>query len=197
MKAFVRMAAVVVLVAMAAGAVGLWWISTHRFSAKAMPGRLETIAARQLRRLAIGRSARELSNPVPRTPEALHEGMEHYADHCAVCHANDGSGDTEMGRGLYPKVPDMRLPATQSLTDGELFFIIENGVRFTGMPAWSTGTPAGEQDSWRLVHFVRHLPELTAAEVTHMETLTPKSPAEIREQAEEEKFLEGEAPSKH
>jgi len=197
MKAFVRMAAVVVLVAMAAGAIGLWWISMHRFSAKATPGRLETIAARQLRRLAIGRGARELANPVPRTPEAVHEGMVHYADHCAVCHADDGSGETEMGRGLYPKVPDMRLPATQSLTDGELFLIIENGVRFTGMPAWSTGTPAGEQDSWQLVHFIRHLPELTPAELTHMETLTPKSPAAIREQAEEEKFLAGEATSKH
>ena len=197
MKAFAKMAAVVVLVGIAAGAIGLWWISMHRFSAKAAPGRLEAIAARQLRRLATGRGARELSNPVPGTPAALHEGMEHYADHCAVCHANDGSGDTEMGRGLYPKVPDMRLPATQSLTDGELFLIIENGVRFTGMPAWSTETPAGEQDSWRLVHFIRHLPELTPAELTHMETLTPKSPAEIHERAEEEKFLAGEAPSKH
>jgi mono/diheme cytochrome c family protein len=197
MKAFVRMAAVVVLVASAAGAIGLWWISMHRFSARAAPGRLETLAVRQLRRLATGRGARELSNPVPRTPEALHEGMEHYADHCAVCHANDGSGETEMGRGLYPKVPDMRLPATQSLTDGELFFIIENGVRFTGMPAWATGTPAGERDSWHLVHVIRHLPELTPAEVAHMETLTPRSPAQIREETEEEKFLAGETPAEH
>ena len=60
------------------------------------------------------------------------EGRDHFADHCATCHANDGSGNTEMGRGLYPKAPDMRLPATQNLSDAELFYIIENGVRLTG-----------------------------------------------------------------
>lgn len=186
-----RTVAAVTLVAMAAGVAGLWWVSTHRFSAKAAPGRLETVVVHQLRRLAMGSAARELQNPVRRTPEAIHEGMEHYADHCAVCHANDGSGDTEMGRGLYPKVPDMRLAETQSLSDGDLFSIIENGVRFTGMPAWSTGTNEGEQESWRLVHFIRHLPEVTKDELAHMETLTPKSPEEIREQLEEEKFLSG------
>lgn len=191
MRALLRSVAAVVLVAMAAAGVGLWWVSTHRFSAKAAPGRLESVVARRLRRLATGSGARGLQNPVPRTPEAIHAGMEHYADHCAVCHANDGSGDTDMGRGLYPKVPDMRLAETQALTDGELFSIIENGVRFTGMPAWSTGTPQGEQDSWRLVHFIRHLPELTKDELAHLETLTPKSPAAIREQIEEEKFLSG------
>ena len=191
MTGFLRTVAAVVLVAMAAAGVGWWWVSTHRFSAKAAPGRLETVVARRLRRLAMGSTARQLQNPVPRTPEAIREAMEHYADHCAVCHANDGSGDTEMGRGLYPKVPDMRLAETQSLSDGELFSIIENGVRFTGMPAWSTGTSDGEQDSWRLVHFIRHLLELTKDELAHMETLTPKSPEEIRERIEEEKFLEG------
>lgn len=177
--------------AIAAAGAGLWWVSTHRLSAKAAPGRLETVVVRQLRRLAMGSAARGLQNPVPRTPAAVREGMEHYADHCAVCHANDGSGDTEMGRGLYPKVPDMRLAETQSLSDGELFSIIEDGVRFTGMPAWSTGTTEGEQESWRLVHFIRHLPELTKDELADIETLTPKSPEGIRQQLEEEKFLSG------
>jgi mono/diheme cytochrome c family protein len=191
MKAFLRTVGAVVLVATAAAAVGLWWISTQRFSAKAAPGRLETLVAHRLRRLATGSAAGRLQNPVLPTPEGLHEGMTHYADHCAVCHAEDGSGNTEMGQGLYPKVPDMRLPATQSLSDGELFLIIENGVRFTGMPGWSTGTAEGEQDSWRLVHFIRHLPKLTAEDVAHLETLTPKSPQAIREQIEEERFLAG------
>jgi mono/diheme cytochrome c family protein len=119
------------------------------------------------------------------------EGMEHFADHCAVCHGNDGSGNTEMGRGLYPRAPDMRLPATQNLSDAELFYIIENGVRLTGMPGWATGTKEGETSSWHLVHFIRHLPKLTAEEVGHMEELTPKSPQAVRQQIEEEKFLQG------
>jgi hypothetical protein len=96
-----------------------------------------------------------------------------------------------MGRGLYPRAPDMRLPATQNLSDAELFYIIENGVRLTGMPGWSTGTKEGETSSWHLVTFVRHLPKLTKDELAAMEELNPKSPQEIRQQIEEEKFLQG------
>lgn len=69
------------------------------------------------------------------SPDILREGMEHYADHCATCHANDGSGDTLYGRGLNPPPPDLRANATQSKTDGELYAIIQNGVRMSGMPA--------------------------------------------------------------
>ena len=58
------------------------------------------------------------------------------ADHCATCQANGGSGQTEIGQNLYPKAPDMRLPRTQNLRDGEIYYIINNGVRLTGMPAW-------------------------------------------------------------
>jgi hypothetical protein len=85
----------------------------------------------------------------------------------------------------------MRQVVTQNLTDGELFWIIENGIRFTGMPAWSTGTKEGEEASWHLVHFIRRLPKLTPEELEEMESLNPKSPAEIRQQIEEEEFLKG------
>jgi mono/diheme cytochrome c family protein len=98
--------------------------------------------------------------------------MEHYARYCAVCHANDGSGlKTPLGTGLYPKPPDLRAAATQSLTDGELFYIIDNGVRFTGMPAFGTGesTPAGDKQLWELVQFVRRLPRITPDELATME----------------------------
>jgi hypothetical protein len=97
-----------------------------------------------------------------------------------------------MGKNLYPPAPDMRLPATQQLTDGELFYIIQNGVRLTGMPAWGTGTSHDEEDSWKLVHFIRHLPQLTLEEKRDIEKLNPKSADELREEEEEEKFLRGE-----
>ena len=83
----------------------------------------------------------------------------------------------------------MRLPATQELSDGELFYVIENGIRFTGMPAWSTGTADGEESSWRLVHFLRRLPQLTAGELEAMKARNPRSPEEIRLEIEEERFL--------
>ena len=124
----------------------------------------------------------------------LAAGLAHFADHCATCHANDGSGQTAIGRKLYPRAPDMRGPATQRLTDGELFYIIENGVRLTGMPAW--GGPGTAEGSWHLVHFIRHLPKLTAEEKAQMEALNPKSPDEWRALQDEDAFLRGEEPAR-
>jgi hypothetical protein len=93
---------------------------------------------------------------------------------------------------MYPPAPDMRAAATQSLSDGELFSIIENGIRLTGMPAWSTGTTEGERDSWALVHFIRGLPALSAADFERMEALNPRTPAEFREEEAARRFLAGE-----
>jgi mono/diheme cytochrome c family protein len=168
------------------------WLAAQGIGARAEPSAIETTLARRARQLAIPARDRDRAIPEPATPTTIRAGMEHWADHCASCHGNDGSGETTMGRALYPRVPDMRLPATQDLTDGELFYIIENGVKLTGMPAWSTGTPDGEQASWHLVHFIRHLPGITEAELAEMTDLNPRGPAEWRALEEERKFLAGE-----
>jgi mono/diheme cytochrome c family protein len=191
-RSFVRTLVLLLATVLGIGMLAGAYIVTTGVSARPTPGALEALTARTVRGMAIRTRVRGVSDPVPVTDATIMEGMEHFADHCAVCHANDGSGSTEMGRGLYPRAPDMRLPATQNLSDAELFYIIENGVRLTGMPGWSTGTKEGETSSWHLVHFIRHLPKLTAAEVEHMEELNPKSPQEVRQQIEEEKFLQGE-----
>lgn len=177
--------------ALVVGAAGLWYFVNSGVSAKERPGRIEEFLATRVRNMAIARRAGSLTNPVEYSGEVIAEGRAHFADHCATCHANDGSGDTPMGRGMWPKPPDMRLARTQDLTDGELFWIIENGVRFTGMPAWSTGTADGETASWHLVHFIRRLPKLTPEELEEMESLNPRPPAEIRQQMAEEDFLKG------
>ena len=184
-KAFLLLLALAVGV----GAIALWSFVSRGVSAKEQPGRLEEFAARRVRNMAIARRAKSLTNPVESSGDVIAAGRAHFADHCAICHGNDGSGDTPMGRGMYPKVPDIRLPRTQKLSDGELFWIIENGVRFTGMPAWSSGTQDGETASWHLVHFVRRLPKLTPEELEEMEALNPRSPAEVRQEIEEEEFL--------
>jgi mono/diheme cytochrome c family protein len=177
--------------ALVVGAAGLWYFVNSGVSAKEQPGRIEEFLAGGVRNMAISRRAGSLTNPIEYSGEIIAEGRAHFADHCATCHANDGSGDTSMGRGMWPKPPDMRLARTQNLTDGELFWIIENGVRFTGMPAWSTGTADGETASWHLVHFIRRLPKLTPEELEEMESLNPRPPAEIRQQIAEEEFLKG------
>jgi mono/diheme cytochrome c family protein len=149
--------------------------SVGGFSARAEPTRIERVAARLARRWAVPGRGRQARNPVPFTPNTWAEGREHFADHCATCHANDGSGDTEIGRNLYPKAPDMRLDDTQSLSDGELYYIIQNGVRLTGMPAWGLERD-DDLDTWRLVIFLRHLRELTPEQLKEMESLNPKAP---------------------
>ena len=150
------------------------YVKTTGLDARQTPGALETSIARSLRRLAVPSELRGKANPVPDTPEVLAKARADFANHCAICHGNDGSGDTVMGRGLFPKAPDMRVAATQELTDGELLYIIEYGVRFSGMPGWGDGSPASEEVGWRLVRFVRHLPKLTPEEVSEMEELNPK-----------------------
>src|SRR5258708_7257116 len=94
--------------------------------------------------------------------------------------------------------PDMRLPETQQMSDGELFYIMQNGIRLSAMPAWGGGSDQDAADSWKLVHFIRHLPQLTAAEKKEMEKLNPKSPDELKEEeGEEERFLKGEDINDH
>ena len=192
MKTLLKVVGLVLVVAVILGIVGVAYAVTTGLSARAEPGRLETRLARAVRGMAVPRDVRGRANPVAATPEVLADALAHFADHCAPCHANNGSGDTDMGRGLFPKSPDMRNELTQKLTDGELFYIIEEGVRFTGMPAWGDGSAKSEDASWRLVHVIRHLPALSPDELERMESLNPKSPDEIRQQLEEEQFLAGE-----
>jgi len=190
-RSIVETVALLVALAVVLGILAGAYLVTAGVSARPQPSRVEAFAARTVRGIAIRLRTRGLTNPVPASPDVVAEGLAHFADHCASCHGNDGSGDTEMGRGLYPRAPDMRLPATQNLSDGELFYIIENGVRFTGMPGWATGTAAGEESTWHLVQFIRHLPRLTPDELERMKELNPRSPDEIKQEIQQEEFLKG------
>lgn len=145
------------------------------FSALATPSAVEELAATTARKMAVPSSYRQLHNPIPPSPENFHRGMAHFADHCATCHANDGSGQTIFGKGLYPKPPDLRAAATQNKSDGELYYTIDNGVRLSGMPAFSSiHTP---EKSWRLILFIRHLPQITPEELNEMKELNRKPQA--------------------
>lgn len=193
-RSILEIALIAVVVTAVLGILGGVYFMTSGVSAKPVPGRIETIAAHTIRDASIALRTRNMKNPVALTDASIAAGRDHFADHCAVCHGNDGSGDTEMGRGLYPRPPDMRLAWTQDLTDGQLFYIIENGVRLTGMPGWGIGTKEGEEESWHLVNFIRHLPKITDEEVDHMASINPKSPEQIRQEIEAEQFLNGGEP---
>jgi cytochrome c553 len=192
-----RVLLIVTLVVLAVVAYSAW--NFGGFSTRSEPSYLEKVLARSVRGFAIPSRARDARNPVPFSSDVWAESRVHFADHCASCHANDGSGQTEIGRNLYPKAPDMRLPATQHLTDGEIYWIIENGVRLTGMPAWGAGG-GNDADTWKLVHFIRHINELTDEHLAEMTTFNPKTRAELEEERADEAFLAGEqveTPSGH
>jgi mono/diheme cytochrome c family protein len=187
-----RLAWILVLGVCCAAAALFYVRSTGGFTARRTASSLEVWVARALRGIATPSEAKQRRNPVALSNEAIAAGLAHWADHCAGCHANNGSGQISMGQGMFPPASDMRLPATQRLTDGELFFIIENGIPWTGMPAW--GHPGKDgTDTWNLVHFIRHLPSLTFEERREMERLNPKGPDQLEEERQQQQFLEGES----
>jgi mono/diheme cytochrome c family protein len=185
--------AIGIVVVVALGGLIFLKTGANGFSARSEPSSLETFAAQRARSMAMPAAAKNRPNPVAGSKEVMDEAMAHWADHCAVCHGNDGAGQVEMGRGMYPHAPDMRKESTQKLSDGELFYIIENGIRLSGMPAWGGGED-DEEDSWKLVQFIRHLPELSAAELAQMERLNPKGPDDLEQEREEQEFLNGQTP---
>jgi len=190
----VLLAIVVVLGLLVAAVVS---ILHDGLSARAQPSALETAIARTARKMAAPSGAHNQKNPIADSPDVQREARLHFADHCAICHSNDGSGDTMIGHGLYPKPPDLREQGTQNLSDGDIFWIIQNGVRLTGMPAFGgagSGHDHDVEDSWKLVRFIRHLPALTPAEKLEMEKYNPKGPDDREEEQEENDFLNGAKP---
>lgn len=182
--------ALAIAAAMVAIVIGVTMIR-HGFGAGDEPSSVEKEVAQFMRHAAVPSSAKRRSNPVPMTDAVLAEARAHWADHCALCHGNDGKGDTPIGHNLYPRVPDMTTPDTQDQTDGELFYVIENGVRLSGMPAWKGAGEHSEDSSWALVGFIRHLPKIGSDELRLMETLNPKGP----EDRAEDEFLRGGPPA--
>ena len=191
MKRFLTALAIVFAVVLLVGAGAYVYMRTamNGFSARAEPSRTETMLAEYARATAMPASAKSIKNPIALSPEIQHEALAHFADHCAVCHGNDGRGETMFGKGMYPQPPDLRSAYTQAMSDGEIFYIVENGIRMSGMPAFGGADSA--EASWKLVHFIRHLPQLTPAEEAQMGLLNPKSPEEIQEEKDEEQFLNG------
>jgi mono/diheme cytochrome c family protein len=182
---FLRRRGAVLLIASAllllvAGVWLYWFISSHGFSAREKPTALEALLAKHARRIATAADAKNLKDLLSPTPLNIREGRDHFADHCAICHANDGSGQTQINSGLYPPAPDLGKKGTQDLSDGEIFYIIKNGIRFTGMPGWD----GEDEENWQLVLFIRHLPELTPKELDLMNEING-----LERQGEEESPL--------
>jgi plastocyanin/mono/diheme cytochrome c family protein len=146
-------------VALVCAAVVAWaLLRWHGLVSDKAPGRVETAIARRLVVLSIPAAERNRSNPLSGDTDAWKDGAEHFQEHCATCHGRTGRGDSSIAKRMFPPVPDLADPAIQAMSDGALFAIIQNGVRWTGMPAFRQ--EHGAEDTWKLVSFIRRVPGL-------------------------------------
>src|SRR5687768_13507888 len=111
MKRAAMIGAAVIIVAVVIGAIAIGSTIRSGLSTHEEPPWIEAAAARIVRYWAVPSDLRDARNPVPLTPQTLAEGRAHFADHCAVCHGNDGKGESGMGKLMYPKTPNLTLPA--------------------------------------------------------------------------------------
>lgn len=168
MKHLIRIwaaAAVLGVIAIAAAGLILW---RRGFEARSDPPEWESDIAMKLHDSAIPARYEKLTSPLPANQIDLVEAGGHYEEHCAACHGDNGNGETKFHGIMNPRPTDLRSDDTQEMSDGELYWVIKNGVRWTGMPAF--GKPGdGDEHAWKIVAFVRHLPKLTAAEQQQMQ----------------------------
>ena len=121
------------------------------------PGPIETIFATQAKHILVHRSSsRDSISPAPTDLRAsIEEGDKLYGTECAMCHGPNGHTPTDFGRWMYPRASDLTSPEVQQYSDRELFWIVKNGIRLSGMPAF--GKVESDEHVWNLAHYVRTL----------------------------------------
>jgi mono/diheme cytochrome c family protein len=146
---------VLLLVAIAVAAV-----SQFTLSALPEPGRTETLLATKAKRYLVRRSTRKGIPPVPGDREVgIKEGDRLFGTECGACHGASGHNPTDAGRWMYPRAADLTSRDVQAYSDQEVFWIIKNGIRLSGMPAF--GRVESEEHIWDLVFYVRAMPKAT------------------------------------
>lgn len=121
---------------------------------------VETVRSR-----SIHRHADDIPVPTTLADEArVTSGAEHFSAHCAVCHGAPDADAAALARGMYPEPPSLRL-ARSRYEPNELFWIIKNGIKLTGMPAWSDH---GDDEIWNTVAFLQKLPDMGPEEYRRM-----------------------------
>ncbi len=141
------------------------------------PSTIEAALANMAKDIVIPLEAENLKNPLPDNPQVVREGQQIYLQSCAICHGMDGRSQTNVGQGMYPPVMDLTSPHVQHWNDSEMFWIIQNGVRMTGMPSWKE--VVSTEDSWKLVVFIHAMPETNSAEAGNAKAAPIKSPGQL------------------
>ena len=141
-------------------------ILTTACTAHEKPSVMETVIANMAKDIVIPIEAESLKNPLQSNPGVVDQGKQIYLQSCAICHGSDGHGQTTLGQGMYPPVMDLTSPHVQHWDDSAMYWIIQNGVRMTGMASWKGAISS--DDTWKLVIFIHHLPEVNTAEAANV-----------------------------
>jgi mono/diheme cytochrome c family protein len=149
-----KIAISILVLLLVAGAI--LFATEFNLSANPEPTRLEARIATMGKHWFVSRSARMHRVTEPSSgPSSLDSGGMTFNGDCAFCHGQDGKSPTDVGLAMYPRVPSLASPEVQQWSDAELFWIIRNGNRFTGMGAF--GKTLSDEQIWDLVRFVRSL----------------------------------------
>jgi len=142
--------------ALAALVIGLCLATGVAGCAVRTPGRVETVLATTVKhRLTVGE--KHESNPLPASEANIHAGQQNFSHYCMVCHGLDGQNSgVPFADRMSPPPPPLNSGSVQSYTDGQLKWIIDNGLYPSGMPA-SKGI-LNDEEMWQIVHYLRHLP---------------------------------------
>lgn len=119
------------------------------------PSALEAWVANHAKRQLIGRSARRVMQHLRRNADTVAMGGMQFRADCGVCHGSDGRTATEIGKSMSPRASDLGSAEVQAWSDAELFWIIKNGIKMTGMPGFGPVHP--DERIWDLVHYVRQI----------------------------------------
>jgi plastocyanin len=164
MRTFLRNAVLMLAgLALLGGVIGYVTVSNGGLGANHEPGRLEEFAADHALHLSIPSAINGTANPNAADPDAWRRGAPVFGERCAMCHGADGHAKSDLAQRMYPRVPDLAIPRVQAFSDGALFWIIQSGIRLTGMPGFKG--VVSDDETWQLVSFVRRVPSLTPADL--------------------------------
>jgi len=148
------LAAVIILVVVLGAAA--YWIVTADISAVNSPGRMEASIANSMREWYIERGAKSVpATSIANNAESISQGEALYSMSCAQCHGADGRKPMPIGEWMNPRVPSLRSADVQEMPDKEIFWVIKNGIRLSGMPGFAKLST--DPEIWQMTYYVRSL----------------------------------------
>ena len=135
------------------------WSGVYNISARVPHWGITVWLLDEVRERSISVHSKQITILSSKSSERISIGFRNYHAMCRVCHGAPGYPESEITQGLYPKPPELASKDVQGESDAELYLIIENGIKMTGMPAF--GPTHSKDELWGIVAFVRHLPNLS------------------------------------